>query len=265
MRPPASFDLLLCAAIALALAPVCAKNAQGFWTKPPSASDSESQPCEVNDRVPIPAPDLKAMREHLALLETRLSQGASPSWEPLAEAARLAFILGEVEDRGEREKYYEKGKCYSEVLIRRGPARVEGHYWLALNTAGLAEVGGARRALGLVPGIIRELETAVSIDETYDRAGPHRVLGRIYCKAPCWPLSEGDIEKSLRHLRMAVKLAPENSTNHLYLAETLVQLGQSEEARRELEIVMQPTCRAVFPHNLEEDHDDAILLLKRCR
>ena len=261
MRPPVIFILVMCAGTVLV--PARAKNAQGFWTRTPSSSDSPSG--EPGAAVSLPPPDLKEIREHLALLETRLSRDTAPSCETLTEAARLAFILGEVEDRGERVKCYEKGRSYSETLIRMAPARVEGHYWLALNTAGLAETGGARRALALVPGIIRELEKAVSIDETYDRAGPHRVLGRIYCKAPCWPLSEGDIDKSLQHLQMAVKLAPENSTNHLYLAETLVQVGKSEEARRELEIVIQPTCRAVFPHNLEEDHDDAILLLKRCR
>lgn len=263
MRPPAFFNLLICAGIALVLLPDCAKDAEGFWARTPFASSP--QPGGLNDAELLPAPNLRELREHLALLEARLPQGSVPSWEILTEAARLSFILGEVEDRGEREAHYKRGQGYSETLIRMEPARVEGHYWLALNTAGLAEVGGARRALGLVPAIIRELETAASIDETYDRAGPHRVLGRIYCKAPCWPLSVGDIEKSLRHLLTAVRLAPENSTNHLYLAETLVQLGKSAEARRELEIVMQPTCRAIFPRNIEEDHDDAILLLKRCR
>lgn len=262
MRPPVFSRILVSAGIVLVLCMYSPKDTEGFWSRAPSAPGSES-PGSKNSQQP-PAVDLKEMRERLASQEKQLSQGGNSRVEVLTELARLSFIIGEMEERCEREKYYEKGKAYGQILSGEEPARVEGHYWLALNICGLAEVGGARRALGLIPTIIHELDTAVAIDETYDQAGPHRILGRIYCKAPCWPLSEGDMEKSLHHLTIAVRLAPENSTNHLYLAETLVQLGKNEEARRELGTVMEPTCHAVFPHSLDEDHEDAVLMLKRC-
>lgn len=255
--------ILVSAGVILVLSAACMKDARGFWSRTPFGADSHITGSDGADSVEVC--DLNQAQGRLALLEKQLSRDVGFRWELLAELARLCFIVGELEDRSERGRYYEKGKSYSERLCHQEPNRVEGHYWLGLNTAGMAEVGGARRALGLIPAIIHELQTAIAIDETYDRAGPHRILGRIYCKAPCWPLSEGDIGKSLHHLDLAVKLAPENSTNHLYRAETLVQMGRSEEARGELAQVLGPTCRAVFPHSVDEDHQDAILLMKECK
>ena len=114
----------------------------------------------------------------------------------------------------------------------------------------------------MLPTIVQTLESAQAIDGAYDQAGPHRVLGRIQCMAPPWPLSEGDLNKSLEHLLLAVKIAPENSTNHLYLAETLLQLGRTEEAYRELELVLKATRHAIFPKDLEEDQEQAMRLMK---
>jgi len=88
------------------------------------------------------------------------------------------------------------------------------------------------------------------------------VLGRIYFKAPAWPISVGDKKKSLQHLETAVRLAPENSTNHLYLAETWLAMGRKEEARTELEKVLQDGQHAFTPSRLEEDRREARRLLK---
>ena len=113
----------------------------------------------------------------------------------------------------------------------------------------------------LLPLIMRELERAVALNENYDQAGAHRVLGRIYYEAPDWPLSVGDLHKSLKHLESAVRLAPENSTNHLYLAQTLYRLHERVLAQRELAQVLQSTRHADKPQDLEEDKREARRLL----
>ena len=211
-----------------------------------------------------PSPDLREISKALASSEKKLPMDGDLRGQALTELARLCFILGEFGEERESESYFDRGRHYAELLSREQPDRVEGHYWLGLNIAGLAKVGGAGRGLRLVPTIIEKLEVALVIDETYDQAGPHRTLGRIYCKAPCWPLSEGDINKSLEHLRAAVEIAPENSTNHLYLAETLIQLGKSGEAYRELERVFTSTRHAIWQHGLEQDRQEVLGLMRHC-
>jgi tetratricopeptide (TPR) repeat protein len=194
---------------------------------------------------------------------TELQQNGGGRDITLVELARLCFMLGKFGKKSESELYFNRGRYYAECLSKEQPARVEGHYWLAMNLAGLAEVGGAGRALRLLPVIVDELEVALGIDETYDQGGPHRVLGRIRCEAPSWPLSEGNIDQSLEHLRSAVRVSPESSTNHLYLAETLYQLGRTEEAFRELDRVIATSCYATYPADVRKDCEEALRLLKK--
>ncbi len=108
---------------------------------------------------------------------------------------------------------------------------------------------------------MEELQRAIALDAAYDQAGAHRVLGRIYYEAPGWPLSVGDLEKSRQHLQAAVRLAPDTSTNHLYLAETLFRLKETGRRRQELEQVLKSTRGAVKPQDLEEDRQEARRLL----
>jgi tetratricopeptide (TPR) repeat protein len=189
---------------------------------------------------------------------------AEPLQAPLLiRLARTCFVVGELTGPGQRQKYYKKGRAYAEMLLKEQPSRVEGHYWLALHLCGLADTGGAMQGRRLLPRIMAELERARSLDESYDQAGSHRVLGRIYFEAPAWPLSVGDLQKSLAHLSRAVTLAPENSTNHLYLAETLLRLHRETQARQELERVLTSSRHALPPQGLEDDRREARRLLQK--
>nr|MBP8646739.1 tetratricopeptide repeat protein [Syntrophobacteraceae bacterium] len=230
-------------------------------TKEPSVERPPQLPSQSENILGDP----EQMSRDLADIEATLSQKEGEARrKALTDLARLYFLLGEYGEKSEREIHFTKGRTFADILCREEPGRVEGYYWLALNLAGLAECGGAGRALGLLPTIIENLKTALEIDENYDQAGPHRVLGCIYCKAPCWPLSEGDIKKSLHHLRRAVEIAPENSTNHLYLAQTLLQLCDLQEARRELQCVLAGTQHAEGPAALQYDRQEALRLMKQC-
>ena len=126
------------------------------------------------------------------------------------------------------------------VCLEKSLAREEGarsttlaelaHFFFALGETARKDKRGQRSRYwslpSTIPTIVENLELARAIDQTYDQGGPLRVLGRIRYKAPSWPLSEGDLKQSLNLLRIAAKIAPDNSTNHLYLAETLIQLGE---------------------------------------
>jgi len=54
-----------------------------------------------------------------------------------------------------------------------------------------------------------------------------------------------------------------NSTNHLYLAETLLAMGENAQAREELEKALQARRYAISPQGLEEDHRKARSLLEK--
>ena len=197
-------------------------------------------------------------QQALALYEG-LPQDSPPL---LTRLSRTCFILGDLSPAEERRHHYEKGLEYAERLLVQEPNGVAGHYWKAMHLSGLADIGSRLQGFKLLPQIMEELNRVLTLSETYEDAGAHRVLGRIYFEAPGWPISVGDKKKSLQHLETAVRLAPENSTNHLYLAETWLAMGQKDEARTELEKVSQDGQHAFTPPELEEDRREARRLLK---
>lgn len=230
-----------------------------FLPGPGIATNPLQEPDEI---LKSPTLDLGRALYALDLYAKILAQARPPQAPILTRLARTCFLLGELTVPSQRHKYYEKGQAYAEMLLKEQPTRVEGRYWLALHLCGLAETSGAMQARRLLPRIIKELDQAQAIDETYDQAGCHRVLGRIYFEAPAWPFSVGDLHKSLEHLTRAVRLAPDNSTNHLYLAETLMRLRRPQQARQELEVVLQCSNNTLLPKSLEEDRKQARRLLE---
>ena len=181
----------------------------------------------------------------LSLYQGVLSTAGAPRASLLAHLSRTCFVLGQMAPKPQSMEYYRQGQSYAETLIREEPNRVEGHYWLAMNLCGQADEGGKLLGRKLLPRILEELQRALALDETYDQAGAHRVLGRIYYEAPGWPLSVGDLQKSLHHLKAAVRLAPATSTNHLYLAQTLLRLQENPAAAAGIGTGAQihPRCR----------------------
>jgi tetratricopeptide (TPR) repeat protein len=208
-----------------------------------------------------PALSMTQAARALSLYQGLLATAGADRAVVLAHLGRTCFFLGQLVPEAQAMGYYQQGQSYAETLVREEPNRVEGHYWLALNLCGQAEVGSKLLGRRLLPRILDELQRAIALDATYDRAGAHRVIGRIYYEAPGWPLSVGDLAKSRQHLREAVRLAPATSTNHLYLAQTLLRLQEPGLARQELAQVLKSTHAAVRPQELEEDRQEARRLL----
>lgn len=119
--------------------------------------------------------------------------------------------------------------------------RAESFYYAALCMGARARVRNLE-GLELLPEMVAAGRAARRIDPTIAHAGPDRLLGSIYLRAPAWPTSVGDIDEALMHLRSAVAAAPRWPENHLLLAEALVDDDRPEEARR------------VFAHAMELMH-----------
>jgi tetratricopeptide (TPR) repeat protein len=238
----------------------------GFLTlmaAPAAAAPAASpEPAEIDALLQKPGLNLAQAQAALGRGEAALASPGAPRPAWLERLARISFILGDLAPQGQRQAYYEKGLAYADRLLQESPPGVAGHYWKALNLCGLAEVGGKLKGFKLLPRILEELQNSLTVDPAYDQAGAHRVLGRIYYEAPGRPFSVGDLEKSRQHLSAAARLAPENSTNHLYLAETWLRLNQLAQARRELELTLTATGHAVHPGGLEEDRREARRLLE---
>jgi tetratricopeptide (TPR) repeat protein len=90
-------------------------------------------------------------------------------------------------------------------------------------------IAAARQGVG--DKVRRYSEILLALDERYEDAAGHRILGRLHTLAPKIPLVTGWVDrgKAIASLRRAVALGPDNLDNHLFLAEALLE-HQPEKA-----------------------------------
>ena len=109
------------------------------------------------------------------------------------------------------------------------------HYYLGMNYGQLART----KTLGALPLVDKmevEFQRAAQLDESFDYAGPHRNLGRLYFEAPAFA-SVGDYDKAKKHFNRASKLAPDYPENRLNQIEASIRWRKIGDARRELELL----------------------------
>jgi tetratricopeptide (TPR) repeat protein len=119
-------------------------------------------------------------------------------------------------------------RCMGLEVEDEDPA--EAHFYLAL-CMGARALARNMEGLSLIPKMVEQAELAAEKNPKVAHAGPHRLLGGIYLRAPAWPLSVGDLDEALEHLEKARDLGPRWAENHLMLAEALIEDGRKDEAR----------------------------------
>lgn len=194
------------------------------------------------------------------------------SIEPLWRTSLVAFLLADsAGDQRKRRAYFaDLGERQARAAIALAPTRVEGHYYLAVNMGYTAQSKSFIRRLGaldLVPEIEKEGKIALMLDRRFDHAGPHRLLGALYLRAPGWPASIGDPEEALTHLMSAVEIDPSYPENHLYLAEALLANNRVAEANREVDkvLMLDATAQKMWAQRLPRWQVEAEALKKRIR
>lgn len=179
-----------------------------------------------------------------------------------------------------KQQVFARGKEVAEAAIDRLARRVGGRQKLdamdpaqaAKAVAGIAEakplylwaavhwglwgdvfgrLAAARQGVG--DRVRRYAEILNALDEGYEDAAGHRILGRLHALAPKVPFLTGwvDRDKAVAELRRAVALGPDNLDNHLFLAEALLehQPAKTAEAR---EILRRLLARRPVPELVVE-------------
>ena len=130
------------------------------------------------------------------------------------------------------------------------------HLWAAVHWGlwgdSFGRLAAARQGVG--DRVRRSAEILLALDETYEDAAGHRVLGRLHTLAPKVPFVTGwvDRDKAVAELRRAVALAPDNALNHLYLAEALIEHAPDKKGEAQ-EILRRLTARPAGPARIVED------------
>jgi tetratricopeptide (TPR) repeat protein len=173
-------------------------------------------------------------------------QLAPDSYEALIKNAKIMYYVGDTSgNKGDKLKIFKQAMELAKRMISLRPNGVEGHYWLGVHTGMYGETRGVLKSLFLKNDIISEMNKSVAIDGSYENGGAYCVLGRLYFKVP--GLFGGSNKKSRLNLEKCRAIAPKNSTNLLFLAETYWALDEDDLAIQTLEYLlsMEPDPRMV--------------------
>jgi tetratricopeptide (TPR) repeat protein len=131
----------------------------------------------------------------------------------------------------ERKAALEAGIAAARSAIAIDANRPDGHFWLAANMGALAESFGLRQGIRYRGQIKDALLMTLTLDPGFLQGSADRALGRWYFKVP--GLFGGSNKRSEEHLRKALTYNPNSVISHIFLADTLADMGRKDEARKE--------------------------------
>ena len=145
--------------------------------------------------------------------------------------ARASFMLADIETKNSLiEKFAVIGKDALESL-NMAMDSPRASYFYATNLGLIVRIQGLF-GIKKIPVIISTLNNALK-DPSIDQGGPLRSLGMLYLKTP--QSLGGDVDKAIDLLEKAAKTYPDHPQNHYFYAEALIEDGDEDGAKRELE------------------------------
>ena len=176
--------------------------------------------------------------------------------------SEIYYWTGEYAEPDDKMFYFGEGVKWGEQGIEADEDSLEACFWLAANYGSYGNEKGIMKSLSLIKPIKELAEKSIEIDEGYFYGGPWRVLGRLYNKAPGFPISIGDNTKASEALEKAVELGPKFYLNHIFLAELFISDRKYDEAREELEWILDAPLNKNHEREDEGYKQDAEQLLE---
>jgi len=186
---------------------------------------------------------------HQKALETYLKADSlfPGNWELMWKISRAYVDLGEKmpEETSEEEEakkaMFEKAVAYADSSVKLAPDQAEAYVRRAIANGKLALFEGVFSAIGRVNDVRDDCEKAIELGNggNYTQALAHYVLGRAHYKVCEKPyllrlplgLGWGDMEESISHLEIAVKLRPNFRMFYLALAKSYMEEDEYEKAK----------------------------------
>jgi tetratricopeptide (TPR) repeat protein len=212
------------------------------------------------DRLYAAREQLANVRQAADIWEARLSANAK-DFESAWKLARACYWLGGHVPADEQRQQYERGITAATRAVELEPERPDGHFWMAADMGAMAESFGLRAGIKYRAPIRKELETVLRIDPSYQQGSADRALGRWYFRVP--RLFGGSKDKSLEHLKRALTFAPQSTATHFFLAETYLDMDRPDDARREVQLVLDAPLDPEWTPEDREFKKKATELLKR--
>lgn len=156
----------------------------------------------------------------------------SNNYEAYWRLAKVIYFLASKLPNKEKERFLREGIEIAQKATKLQFDRAEGHFWFASLLGAYAAIKG-KKGFSYLAEIKKEFTLALKYDSTVEEGSGFTALGRIYYQLPSF--MGGSLEKSLDYLLRAKRISPNNPYTKLYLADTYLSLKRKEEAKKELE------------------------------
>jgi hypothetical protein len=179
--------------------------------------------------------DLASARRAEAIWAERVQRDPR-DFESAWKLARARYWLGGHAAEAERKALFESGITAARTAATLKPDKPEGHFWLAANMGALAESFGLHQGLKYRGTIKEELLIVLKLDPAFQEGSADRALGRWYARVP--GMFGGSTSKAEEHLRRSLTYGPNSTASHFFLADLLLDEHRPDEARVELQKVL---------------------------
>ena len=226
-----------------------------------TANDKQSATVYIaqEDQLYAQREDLMRIRQGVVLL--RQAQTADPgSYDAAWRLAKFNYYLATHTDGHESDKAFRDGieACKSANSFQAD--RPEGHFWLGANYGGSLEKS-AVFGLATVEDVRNEMQTVLRLDEGYQDGSAYMVLGLVDLKTPA--LLGGDRQKAVETMEKGLRFGEGNAFLRLHLAEAYQAVGRSEDARQQLNIIINMTPDPNYIPEYKEAVAEARQLLEK--
>jgi tetratricopeptide (TPR) repeat protein len=193
--------------------------------------------------------DMAKAQRAAGIWSSRLA--ANPrDFESAWKLARVEYWVGTQGPMAERRAALERGTDAGKVASTIQPMRPEGYFWMAATMGALAESYGVRQGIKYRGPIKDALEKVLMLDPGFQKGSADRALGRWYFKVP--GLFGGSKTKSVEYLKKSLTYDPQSTASLYFLAETLLDMKRTAEAREALQKVIDAP---IDPDWAPEDRD----------
>ena len=202
--------------------------------------------------------DVSKVEESIELLRALGPDRFEIAWR----LSRALFFFGqEMQAPNEARKLHVEGVKAGRRAAQAQSDRVEGHFWLGVNLALLAQLESAPKALVPALQASSSLQRAIDINSSYHAAGPLRVLARLQHKLP--RLLGGGAARATENFERAVAIAPANTVTRIFFAQLLWEIGAVDRARSELKVVLSAPPDPDWAFEIKRDQRLAEQLMKK--
>jgi len=152
--------------------------------------------------------------------------------ERIWRLARLNYSLGTRSGSKTKLKFFRQCVEHAKQAIKINKKSAYGYFFRGLCLGKEGEADGIWKSLSIIDPLKKDMQKAIDLDASVDHGGPHRALGMLYMELPFF--LGGNLEKSIRHLKEAVRLGPEYIENHFDLARAYFEDAQYDSAHTSL-------------------------------